>query len=148
MLRLWGKIQDEDMINGLERRPAGFLPLGIFFFLGSGMASYAAITLLKPGTFLDRAWKLNPVAYAQLRPLAPLIGVPFLTLAAALFLAGLGWFQRRRWGWILGTAIMAVNLAGDLIHLATGDPKSAVGVAIAGLLLIYLTRPAMRSFFR
>lgn len=131
-----------------ERRPAGFLPLGIFFFFGSGMAAYAALTLLKPGTLLDRAWRLNPQAYAQLRPLAPLIGFPFLVLSAALFMAGVGWARRRRWGWMLGTAIIALNLAGDLVHLAMGDRRSAVGVAVAGFLLVYMTRPAMRGYFR
>lgn len=130
-----------------EPRPAGFLPLGIFFFFGATMAAYAALTLLKPGTSLDRAWTLNPVAYAQLLPLAPLIAVPFALLSLLLLLAGLGWFRRRRWGWILGTAIIALNLAGDLIHLAMGDWKSVVGVVIAGLLLVYMTRPAMRYFF-
>jgi hypothetical protein len=128
-------------------RPPGFLALGIFFFFGSAMAAFAAITLLKPGTFLDRVWLLNPQAYAQLHPLAPIIGLPFLVLAMALFLAGIGWFKRRRWGWILGTVIIAVNLVGDFVHLFSGDLKSLAGVVIAGLLLLYMTRPAMRSYF-
>ena len=132
---------------GFKRRPAGFLPLGIFFFFGALMAAYAAITLLKPGTFLDRGWRLNPQAYVQLRPLAPAIGLAFLALAMALFLAGIGWFGRRRWGRILGAAIIAANLAGDLIHLLMGDWKSLVGVVIAGFLLLYMTRPAMRGYF-
>ena len=129
----------------IDQRPAGFLPLGIFFFFGAMMAAYAAITLVDPGTLLDRAWQLNPIAYAQLRPLAPLIAVPFALLSLLLLLAGIGWF--RRWGWILGTAVIALNLVGDLIHFAMGDWKSSVGVAIAGPLLVYMTRPAMRHFF-
>ncbi len=131
----------------LERRPAGFLPLGIFFFFGSVMATYAAVTLLKPGTFLDRAWQLNPAAHTQLSTLGRMLGLPFLVLAAALLLAGVGWFKRRRWGWLLGTAIIALSLAGDLIHLSMGDSKSAVGVVIAGLLLVYMTRRATRRYF-
>jgi hypothetical protein len=148
MLRIRGKIHDEAMTEGMiQERPAGFLPLGIFFFFGVAMAAYAGITLLKPGTSLDWAWKLNPVAYAQLRPLAPIIAAPFALLSLLLLLAGIGWFRRRRWGWILGTAIIALNLAADLTHLAMGDWKSSVGVVIAGLLLVYMSRPAMRRFF-
>ena len=131
----------------IDQRPAGFLPLGIFFFFGAMMAAYAAITLVDPGTLLDRAWQLNPIPYAQLRPLAPLIAVPFALLSLLLLLAGIGWFRRCRWGWILGTAVIALNLVGDLIHFAMGDWKSSVGVAIAGPLLVYMTRPAMRHFF-
>lgn len=111
------------------------------------MASYAAVTLLKPGTWLDNAWKLNPVGHVQLRAMGPLIGFPFLLLAAALLAAGVGWFRRRRWGWMLGTGIIGVNLAGDVIHLATGDWRSALGVVIAGLLLVYMTRPGTRDYF-
>jgi hypothetical protein len=128
-------------------RPSGFLPLGIFFFFGSVMATYAAVTLLEPGTFLDRAWQLNPTGHAELSSLGRAIGIPFLLLAAALLAAGIGWFRRRRWGWILGTTIIAVNLTGDAIHLLTGDLKSLVGIPIAGLLLFYMTRNRVRNYF-
>ncbi len=128
-------------------RPAGFIPLGIFFFFGSVMATYAAVTLLKPGTFLDRAWDLNRAGHAGLSSMGRAIGIPFLILAAALFLAGMGWFQRKHWGWFLGTGIIASNLLADLIHLLLGDWKSLVGVVIAGLLLFYMTRNRVRTYF-
>ncbi len=83
-------------------RPAGFIPLGVFFFFGSIMAAYAAITLLKPGTFLDRAWALNRTAHMQFLPLGRMVAVPFGVLAVVLSLAGAGWFRRRYWGWLLG----------------------------------------------
>src|ERR671925_1305480 len=105
------------MLPHAHTRPPGFFALGAFFFLGALMATFAAITLLKPGTMLDRAWVLNPSAHDQLAPLGRLIGVPFVILAMVLFLAGLGWFKRRRWGWLLGVSVIVVNLIGDLIHL-------------------------------
>ncbi len=130
-------------------RPAGFVPIGIFFFFGSVMATYAAITLLIPGTFLDKAWELNKSAHVQLAAMGPIMAAPFAFLSVVLFLAGVGWFKRRRWGWVLGVSVIAVNLTGDLIQLALGDwLKSMVGVVIAGLLLIYLTRAGVRTYFR
>ena len=128
-------------------RPIGFFALGIFFFFGSLMAAYAAVTLLKPGTFLDRAWELNPVGHAGLSSMGRAIGIPFLILAIALSMAGVGWFKRKHWGWFLGTGMIASNLVADAIHLLLGDRKSLVGVVIAGLLLFYMTRPGMRGYF-
>jgi hypothetical protein len=79
-----------EMISTHQSKPAGFLPIGIFFFFGSLMAIYAAITLAKPGTILDRAWVLNPMAYAPLAPLGRVVALPFAVLAATLFAAGVG----------------------------------------------------------
>jgi hypothetical protein len=130
-------------------RPIGFLPLGIFFFFGTAAASYAALTLLDPGTFLDRAWALNPSAHRQFLPFGRVVAVPFLVLAAVLFLTGVGWFRRRYWGWLLGVSLIAANLAGDVANLAMRDwLRGGVGVVIAGLLLVYMTRPRVRRYFR
>jgi hypothetical protein len=129
-------------------RPGGFIPIGVFFYFGATMASYAAITLLMPGTVLDRGWALNPTAYAQLHSMGRVMGVPFIFLAIALFMAAIGWLRRRRWAWKLGTAIVAINLIGDFINMLRGEwGKGAVGVAIAGLLLSYMMRARVRNYF-
>src|SRR5690348_11467192 len=80
-------------------RPLGYNAIGVFLFFGATMASYAAATLAFPGTYLDYAWKLNPEAHRELGTLGRVMGLPFVALAIALFVAGVGWFQRRRWVW-------------------------------------------------
>ena len=112
------------------------------------MAAYAAITLVRSGTFLDRAWALNRTAHMQFLPLGRMVAVPFGVLAVVLSLAGVGWFRRRYWGWLLGVSLIATNFAGDVVNLALRDwLKGAVGVVIAGLLLVYMTRPRVRAYF-
>ena len=112
------------------------------------MASLAATTLIFPGTFLDRAWRLNPVAYAQLAPLGAPVGMAFLFLAAVLVTAAIGWSQRRRWGWVLAVAIIAIQVVGDFANLLRGDMlRGTAGVLIAGALLVYMTRRPVRSAF-
>ena len=135
------------MNSPISGPPAGFWPIGIFFYFGAAMASLAAATLLWPGTFLDRAWILNPAGYAGLSGLGRGIGLPFVALAVALLLSAMGWLKRRRWGWILGVSVIGANLAGDVLHLATGDWKSGIGVVIAGMLLLYMTRTGVRKYF-
>ncbi|MBZ5720577.1 MAG: hypothetical protein LAO03_09375 [Acidobacteriia bacterium] len=132
-----------------EQQPRGFLALGIFFFFGALMATFAATTLLKPGTFLDRAWVLNPTAHVQLVSVGKIAGFGFIALAVPLLLAGVGWFRRRYWGWVVGTSVIAVNLLGDLGQIGFGERlKGVTGVLIAGLLLVYMTRPGVRNYFR
>jgi uncharacterized membrane protein (DUF2068 family) len=130
-------------------RPTGFVPIGAFFFFGAVMASYAAFTLLHPGTVLDRGWQLNPVAHVQLLSMGRIMGAPFILLALALLSAGIGWFRRRYWGWMLGVIVISINLIGDLSQLFAGHGlKGMVGVTVAGLLLVYLFRPGTRLYFR
>ncbi|HVO64055.1 MAG TPA: hypothetical protein VMT53_24250 [Terriglobales bacterium] len=129
-------------------RPPGFAAIGVFFCFGSVMAAYAAVTLVRRGTCLDRLWALNRRGHIALAGLGPMVAVPFGVLSMVLVLAALGWFRRQYWGWLLGTAVIATNLAADFIHALLGDwLRSGVGVIIAGLLLFYLTRPRVRTYF-
>jgi hypothetical protein len=136
-----------DRIEGNGKPPA-FAAIGVFLFFGATMASLAATTLLLPGTPLDRAWILNPTAYKQLSPLGSKIGILFLLLAVLLVLSGVGWFQRRLWGWRLAVAIIAAHVLGDIINQVRGDwLHGGIGVIIAGALLLYLLTPRVRLYF-
>jgi hypothetical protein len=129
-------------------KPSGFAAVGIFLFFGATMASLAAITLLWRGTSLDRIWSLNPAAYRQLVPWGRSVGVLFLLLGLALAASGVGWFQRRLWGWRLAVAIIAVQVIGDVINCIRGDwLRGGIGVAIAGALLLFLLRPTVKKAF-
>jgi hypothetical protein len=64
-----------------DSKSFGFAAIGIFLFFGGVMAGLAATTLLLPGTPIDRAWTLNPMAYKQLSPLGSKVGILFLLLA-------------------------------------------------------------------
>lgn len=129
--------------------PPGFFAIGAFLFFGAAMATLAAITLFWPGTALDHIWRLNPGAHQQLAPLGRTVAVLFLVLGGALGLSGFGWFRRRRWGWRLATAIIAIQLAGDVGQSIRGNWKrAAVGLVIAGALLLFLMRPAIKRSFR
>jgi hypothetical protein len=138
----------ESFFNLEMEQPRGFVPIGAFFIFGSVMAAYAAITLLVPGTVLDSLWALNPRGYEGLARLGRWAPVPFCVLSPALCLAAIGWYRRRRWGWVLGVTIVAINMAGDVGQILLGERlKGATGVAIAGLLLFYLTRPGLKRYF-
>lgn len=130
-------------------RPRGFVPIGVFFVFGATMAAYAAVTLLKPGTLLDTLWALNKHGHEQLAGLGRIAALPFSILSVALCCTAVGWFRRRYWGWVLGTSIIAINMAGDIVNLVIGEHlKGVAGVVIAGLLLTYMTRRSVRNYFQ
>ena len=136
-----------DRIEG-NGRPPGFVAIGVFLFFGATMASLAATTLLLPGTRLDQAWTLNLAAYKQLFPLGSKIGIPFLLLAVVLVVSGVGWFQRRLWGWGLAVAIVTTQVIGDIANLVRGDwLRGGTGATVAGALLLYLLTPRVRAAF-
>jgi hypothetical protein len=137
------------MDSDAPNRPRGFVAIGAFFVFGATMAVYAAVTLLKPGTFLDALWALNKRGHAGLASLGRGAVLLFAVLSVLLGLAAVGWFRRKYWGWILGISIIAINATGDLISGVMGEwMKGAVGVLIAGLLLKYMTRSGVRNYFR
>lgn len=112
------------------------------------MAGLAAITLLWPGTFLDRSWTLNPGAHQQLAPLSSVAGPLFLLLSLILLSSAVGWYRRRRWGWILAVVIIAIQVVSDIFNFLRGDRlRGALGVTIAGALLVYLFSRGIRATF-
>ena len=112
------------------------------------MAALAGTTLVWPGTTLDRIWVLNQSAHRQLAPLGPKVGWAFLLLALALGAAAVGWFQKKKWGWRLAVCIITTQVLGDLLNLIRGDYiRGATGAVVAGVLLIYLCRPRIRTLF-
>jgi hypothetical protein len=130
-------------------RSFGLTAMAVFLVFGATMATLAGITLLFPGSFLDPIWRLNPEAGEQLRQLGRGIGIAFLGLGAAMAAAAIGWIKRRFWGWALAVIIITSQVLGDLFNALRGEFwKGALGVAIAGALLVYLLRPKVSRVFR
>jgi len=130
------------------QRSLGLTAMGVFLFFGASLATLAGVTLAFPGTLLDPLWKLSPEAGEGLRQLGRGIAIPFLGLGVAMVAAGVGWVKRRQWGWSLAMLIVASQVAGDLVNAMRGQFwKGAIGVVIAGALLVYLLQQGVRSAF-
>jgi hypothetical protein len=122
--------------------------VGVFLVFGACMSGLAGSTLVWQGTLLDRVWVLNPEAYRRLAPLGGTVGPLFLLLSATMVMTAVGWFQRRRWGWALATAIISTQVAGDCINLVRGDfLRGGIGLMIASALLVFLLRPKVHNLF-
>ena len=123
--------------------------VGVFLVFGACMSGLAGTALVWQGTSLDKMWDLNRTAYQKLAPLGRNVGPLFLLLSATMFVASVGWFKRRLWGWGLAVGIISAQTAADTINLVRGDYlRGGTGLTIAGALLYYLLRPKVRNTFR
>jgi len=107
------------------------------------------VTLLFPGTFLDRMWVYNQPAHAAFQAVGKSSGVGFLVLGLAVGATAGGLSRGRRWAWWLAVLIFALNGVGDLFGLlATRDLlRSGSGFVIAvGFLVLLLSRNVRASF--
>jgi uncharacterized membrane protein YccC len=76
------------------------------------------------------------------------LGPAFLMLAIVMVSASIGCFRRRIWGWWLAVAIFLVNGLSDVAQIFMGHfLDGGIGVAAAGVILFYLSRPHVRGAF-
>jgi len=126
----------------------GIVLLAIFFDLATCILISAAIALLWPGTPFDLVWLLRPDRRALLMPYRWWLGPMFLIFAIPAALASYGFFQRKSWARQLAIATFAANGLGDAVQMARGHTwEGALGVAIVGLLLLFLTSAVVHAEF-
>jgi hypothetical protein len=121
--------------------PIGMKLLAIFFAFGTCMCALTIGLLLFPGSALDSLWRLNPEAHAAFQWIGRLSILLMAIVGVACALAAIGLARNAIWGRWLGILILAVNLVGDLTNtLLLHDPRTLVGVPIAGAMIFYLAR--------
>src|SRR6266704_5938649 len=141
-------------------RPDGIRFLGGIALLAGIMLLFAVISLGIPyypnwtyGPGLIGAWIILCFGYVGFGQFLPALSLAMIVMLAILYLAaGIGFFSGRRWAWTLGIALTLVGVASSILQTITwtqyGFGFFAVpGPIVAGLALVYLTRPLARNFF-
>ena len=105
------------------------------------MSAITAVLLATPGGPLDPVWRLRPSAREELAPLGAWGVVVMARVAVACMGGGAGLWPGRRAGSRLAAVLLVTNLLGDLANaVIRGDPRTLIGIPIAGVLLWYLLR--------
>jgi hypothetical protein len=130
------------------KRPLGIAALSVFSFVGAVLAGVSAISLAFPGSPLEPMWQLNPRGH---QGFARMHGWAVLLLAGVsgvCGIAGIGLWRRRRWGYAIAIAGLSMHLVGDILSVVSGtEPRAIIGIPIVVALLVYLSRPHVRSAF-
>jgi hypothetical protein len=124
------------------------LLIALFFAIATCILLDVGATLLWPGSKLEVIWKLYPARRSLLMPYGMWLGPSFLMLAIVMVYASIGCFRGRIWGWRLAVAIFLVNGLSDVAQIFMGHfLEGGIGVAAAGVILFYLSRPHVRGAF-
>ena len=130
-------------------RPRGITALSVFFVAGAAISLTASLSLLRPNSFLESMWRLNPRAQENLSSLG--LWAVLLLVIVSLFCAtaAIGLWCGSRWGHWLAIGLIATNLIGDITNVLLGtEPRAIVGIPIAAAILLYLLSKKVRSSFK
>jgi uncharacterized membrane protein (DUF2068 family) len=131
-----------------KARPCGVIALIALFAIGTLASFLSALSLLFPGSFLEAIWRLNPNARAGFSRIGTWAIVLMICVCIACTFTAVGLWRARLWGYWLAVVMLAVNLGGDVINVITGaEPRAAIGIPIAGVILVYLLRKKTRHHF-
>jgi hypothetical protein len=123
--------------------------VGIFALLVGLIAAVVGVTLAWPGGPLEPIWRIrSDDVHAQMLAVGWPAWAGLWAIGAIALAAGIGGLQRRRWAWAIAVGGIAVNGVGDVVQLFLGRiVEGTVGVVIAGLILLLLTRPGVSAQF-
>lgn len=120
----------------------------IFFSLSALLCGVVALSFTEIGAGASAIWVLKPAAFAFLSQYPHVMIVGFSILAVAFAFCAIGLSLRKPWAYRLAIGFIAINAISAAVNLA-GTPTYAglIGLAVAGALIWWLSRPDVRSQF-
>jgi hypothetical protein len=86
--------------------------------------------------------------FAEIINLGVIAGVGFLILGLIMFVVGYGFLKGWTLFWYIGVIIYALVVVFAIYTIYLGQPISVVELVIALVILFYLSRPKVRTFFK
>jgi hypothetical protein len=116
--------------------------LTIFFAAGALIGLTIILALAFPGSFLESIWQLKPEARVEFLHLGRGISMALMIIVGgACGFSAIGLARKAEWGRRLAIVVLTINLLGDSLNaLVRHDPKTLVGIPIAGLMIWFLLR--------
>jgi hypothetical protein len=134
----------------MEKRPIGISFVSVLVFVVALISLVVGISLFVVGTPLDLLWTVKSSLSLSIRGtlVGNIFGIFLLLLGTVLMASGYGLLKGNKIAWWAVIVIFMVNAVGDLASVIMGNIDSISGVIIVGILVLYLTRPHVRSYFK
>ena|SRR5688572_10487955 len=130
-------------------RLRGITALSVFFLAGAAISLTASLSLLRPNSFLESMWRLNPGALEHLSSLGLWAALLMATVSVFCAAAAIRLWRSSRWGHWLAIGLIGTNLIGDITNILFGtEPRAIVGIPIAAAIILYLLSKKVRSSSR
>ena len=146
-------------MENVKKRPTGITILavlqiifGVIFLIGAAgmflVASLADVTELEDAIGEDVPdWIADNFVMAF-----GVLGLLFLIIGIVGFVLGYGYLKGISWAWAVGIIFAVLGIIGDLIEPMVDRTvdvlaSSIIGIILGILILYYLTRPHVKSFF-
>lgn len=75
------------------------------------------------------------------------IGIIFLVLGVAFLVVAYGLWRGKRWAWTTTLILSVIGIIVAIASLAVGNMGAIVSIIIHGVVIYYLYRPNVKSFF-
>ena len=134
----------------MEKRPIGISFVSVLVFVVALISLVVGISLFVVGTPLDLLWTVKSSLSLSIRGtlVGNIFGIFLLLLGTLLMASGYGLLKGNKIAWWAVIVIFMVNAVGDLASVIMGNIDSISGVIIVGILVLYLTRHHVRSYFK
>jgi hypothetical protein len=128
----------------------GWKLIGAFLIFGCSMLVLSATFLSFPDWSLSSVfWNLRPDVKLQLDAIGWPVIAGFFSLSVIFAFAAVGWFRKRKWGWVMAVILIGGNLVGDISQMFAGKIlEGCVGIVFGGALMLYLCSWYIRGNFQ
>jgi|SRR6476469_3435282 len=128
-----------------KHRPLGVTIIAVLTIIGGIAFLASGITAVTVAPFLYGTITNNNNIIAPV--LSALTGFALLILGIAYFVMAYGLLKAKGWAWTITVVLSCIGIALGVVSIVTGHIGSIFSVVINGLILYYIYRPNVKSFF-
>lgn len=151
-----------------RKRPTGVTLIAILTIIGGILLLFGGIGLVTLAPFIDQINVNNGIntsnsslslningtivtvpnnALFVLGGFIGILGGMLIVLGLSSFVVAWGLLKGKAWAWIVTIIITIISVVLNVISIVAGSIESIVGLIINGIIIYYLYRPSVKSYF-